>query len=105
MGKKGCTCADPELVPVMDLKMRLPYVSGNAYSRFCLCCGRRYFCKKSFWEKANQKFVIPRGEDEPIPVEEYEEENFFECPECGKPQFGTPSECKECAVPYDWGEE
>jgi len=46
--------------------------------------------------------VIPEGESKPVPVEEYDEENYFECPNCDHPQFGEPSECGNCGVEYTW---
>lgn len=102
---EACTCDDPNLVTVNDRNMAPVYVSGNKYSRYCTGCGRRYFCKDTFWKNADQKFVIPDGEDEPIPVDEYEDENFFECPECDEPHFGTPDECDACGAPYEWGDD
>lgn len=106
MGEAGCTCDDPDLVPVKDMNLNLPFISGNPYSRFCRCCGRRYFCAKSFWERAAEKFIIPENEKSPVPAEEYgdgEERNFFECPGCGHPHFGFPESCEgDCDAVYDW---
>lgn len=105
----GCDCDDPELVAVKDREKEESYVSGNPYSRFCLNCRRRYFCKQSFWERAKEKFVIPFGdsETEPVPAEEYAEredtDNFFECPKCGHPHFGKPDDC-DCGAEYQWDE-
>lgn len=104
MGERGCSCDDPDLVPVKDLNMDLPYVSGNPYSRYCRGCGRRYFCAKGFWERAKQKFVIPTNGDEPVEVDEYDDDNYFECPECGQPLFGFPDSCEDCGTEYDWGD-
>lgn len=100
----GCTCDDPSLVTIKDMNLTLPYVSGNAYSRYCQTCGRRYFCKKSFWKRAAEKFVIPKNEDEPIHVDDFDERdgcNFFECPQCDEPHFGQPDDC-ECGADYQW---
>lgn len=102
MGESACTCDDPDLVVVNDRNMAAIYVPGNPYSRFCLYCGRRYFCSNSFWEQADEKYIIPKGDDEPIPAEEYDDENFFECPECDHPHFGFPDECEACGVGFDW---
>lgn len=110
MGESGCTCEDPDLVPCQDRNMKLPYVSGNKYCRYCRNCGRRYFCKKSFWQRAKEKFVIPFGDEDadPIPVEDYVEEaderddNCFFCPECDTVLFGQPEECRECGAEYEW---
>lgn len=104
MGKRGCTCDDPDLVPVKDCNLLPPYTSGNPYSRYCRTCGRRYFCAKSFWEKAKERFIIPSGEGDPVHTDEYDDENYFECPSCGKPHFGYPDVCG-CGVEYDWGDE
>jgi hypothetical protein len=105
MSEDACTCDDPELVAVMDRNMVPVYVSGNKYCRYCLGCGRRYFCKKTFWERAKEKWVIPQGDDDPVPVEEFDDENFFECPECDHPHFGYPDECENCSQPYGWDEK
>lgn len=101
MGEPACTCDDPDLVTVKDRNMAKPYVAGNPYSRYCRNCKRRYFCADSFWEKAKEKFVIGLGADEPVHVDDYDEENFFECPECDKPHFGMPSGC-DCGADYEW---
>lgn len=103
----GCTCSDPDLVPVKDQKMSLPYVSGNPYSRYCRTCGRRYFCAKSFWERAKERFIIPQGEDDPVPADEYDgDEEYFECPDdgCHKPHFGQPDGCS-CGAEYVWDDD
>lgn len=102
MAESGCTCDDPDLVAAKDQNMSLPFVSGNPFSRFCRTCGRRYFCAKKFWEKATNRFIIPEGEDEPIPAEDYED--YFECPAdgCSHPHIGTPDECGSCGAEYDW---
>lgn len=101
MSEDGCTCDDPDLVVVKDRNMGLPYVSGNPYSRYCRTCGRRYFCGKSFWKRAIDKFVIPLDDDEPVSVDDYEDENFFECPKCDEPHFGQPESC-DCGAEYQW---
>jgi hypothetical protein len=98
----GCSCDDPELVAAKDRSMEPIYISGNPYSRYCLGCGRRYFCKDTFWENADEKYVIPKDGDEPVHVDDYDEENFFECPECGQPHFGTPDDCDSCGAEYAW---
>lgn len=100
-----CSCDDPELVTTVDRNMAPVYVSGNPYSRYCVNCGRRYFCKGSYWEKSDDKHVIPKGDEEPIPVDEYEDENFFECPKCGHPHFGQPDECEACDAKFKWSDE
>lgn len=105
MGEAACTCEEPELVPVKDRNMAPSYVSGNPYSRYCLGCGRRYFCKDYVWESSDEKYVIPKGEEEPVPIEEFDDENFFECPECGAPHFGFPDSCGDCGVGYTWEDE
>lgn len=105
MGESACSCDDPELVVVYDKNMEKPYVSGNRYCRFCRNCGRRYFCKDTYWEQADEQWVIPMGEDEPIPGDQYEaeyDENFFNCPECGHPHFGEPDSCEQCEADYNW---
>jgi len=102
MSKKGCSCEEPDLVPVNDRNLSLGYVSGNKYSRFCRTCGRRYFCTKSFWEKAAEKFIIPFESKEPVAAGEYDDENYFECPQCGKPHFGYPVDCDDCGVAFGW---
>lgn len=104
MTESDCSCDDPDLVVVRDRNMALPYVCGNPFSRYCTNCGRRYFCKESFWDNASEKWVIPNGDDEPIPIEDYDEENFFECPECDSPHFGFPDGC-ECGAKYQWDSE
>jgi len=104
MSEDACSCEDPDLVLVKDRNMALPYVSGNPYSRYCRGCSRRYFCKGTLWERAKDKFVIPNNDDEPIPVEDYEDENYFECPKCEHPMFGYPDSCEECGEEYDWGD-
>jgi hypothetical protein len=100
----GCSCDDPELVAVNDRNMAPVYVSGNPYSRYCTNCGRRYFCADSFWENSDDKHVIPDGEDEPVPFDEYEAENAFECPAdgCGTVHFGYPDQCDACGQTYKW---
>lgn len=102
MGERACTCDDPDLVTVKDRNMDQPYVAGNPYSRYCRNCGRRYFCANSFWEKAKEKFVIAINGDEPVHVDDYEEENYFECPKCDKPHFGEPDGCENCGADYNW---
>lgn len=105
MGEDPCTCDDAELVAVKDRNMAPVYVAGNPYSRYCLGCGRRYFCKSTYWKDALKKYIIPRNDDEPVPADEYDDENFFECPQCGEPQFGLPDDCEACDQEYDWPEE
>ena len=77
MSDSGCTCEEPDLVPVKDRNMERSYVSGNPYSRYCRTCGRRYFCAKSYWEHAGEKFVIPVDDDEPVRLDEYDGDNHF----------------------------
>lgn len=101
---ESCSCEDPELVVVKDRNMALPYVSGNPYSRYCLGCGRRYFCSESYWLKADEKYVIPNRRDEPVHVDDYEDENYFECPKCEEPHFGHPDGC-DCGAEYEWPDE
>ena len=101
----ACTCSDPDVVVTQDRNMSLPYVSGNAYCRYCRNCGRRYFCKKSFWQNIKEKFVIPMNGSEPEPVEDYDDENYFECPKCDHPHFGEPDSCENCGAEYEWGSE
>lgn len=103
MGERGCTCDSPDLVAVKDRNMARPYVSGNPYSRFCKGCGRRYFCAASFWERAKEKFVIPLGGDSPVSVSDFDDENYFECPQCDAPHFGHPAAC-ECGAEYEWSD-
>lgn len=98
----ACSCSDPDVVVTQDRNMALPYVSGNKFCRFCRGCKRRYFCKASFWINAAKKFVIPKDSDEPVPVEDFEDENYFECPSCDHPHFGEPSNCENCGVEYQW---
>lgn len=104
---EGCSCDDPNLVVAFDRHLAKPYVDGNPYCRFCLACGRRYFCKPSFWKKKGDKYVIPDGEEEPIHVDKFDGvqyENFFECPngDCNEPHFGEPEECDNCGANYNW---
>lgn len=105
---KGCSCSDPDLVVVKDRSMSLPYVSGNAYSRYCRTCGRRYFCKKSFWKRAAEKFIIPRDSSDPVSAEDFAGndtyDNFFTCPGCDEPHFGYPSDC-DCGAEYEWPDQ
>jgi len=103
MGESPCTCDDPDIVTVKDRNMEPSYIAGNPYSRFCKNCGRRYFCKASFWSGDDEKHIIPGNEEEPVSIEEYNDEygNFFECPECGEPHFGEPDECG-CGAVYQW---
>lgn len=37
--------------------------------------------------------------------DENEDENTFDCPECGEHVVGYPDECPECGVPYRWNDE
>lgn len=99
-----CTCDDPDIVVVRDRNMAFPYVSGNPYSRYCKGCKQRHFCSKTHWENADQKHVIPEGESEPVHVDDYEDENYFECPKCGNPHFGFPDDCA-CGADYEWPDE
>jgi hypothetical protein len=105
----GCDCGDADIVAVSDRNMAPVYVPGNPYSRFCLNCGRRYFCSDTFWKDASEPYVIPKGEDEPIPLSEYGksdefDENAFQCPAdgCDHPQFGKPAKCDACGTEYQW---
>lgn len=106
---QSCNCDEPDVVPVIDRNLAPTYISGNPYARLCRNCGQRHFCKGSFWEDSENKYVIPRAEGDedpdPIPVEEYEDENYFECPKCGKPRFGEPKKCEACGVEYEWEDD
>lgn len=91
---RRCTCDDPNLIPVKDGNLDVPYKDGNPYARYCTNCERRYFCAKSFFQKAAEKFLIPEGSNEPV--------HYFECPKCGADQTGEPDCCTDCGVEYEW---
>lgn len=102
----ACSCDDPDEVLVFDRNLAMPYVDGNPYGRFCRSCKRRVFCSEDFWKNADEKYVIPEGEEEPVHVSEFDGdqyENFFECiaENCREPHFGKPSGCG-CGAEYNW---
>lgn len=99
---KACDCDDPNLVIVTDRNMAPVYSPGNPYSRLCTNCSRRYFCSKEHWTGADERYVIPKGEEEPVHEDDFDDENLFECPNCGHPNFGQPSECEACGEEYVW---
>lgn len=97
--QSACTCEKPQLVTAIDENLAPDYMSGNKYCRYCLGCGRRYFCGKQFFKNAIQKYVIPMGDSEPVEA--------FECPaeDCGQLVHGEPDACPHCGAAYDWSDD
>jgi rubrerythrin len=104
----ACNCDESNLIRVFDRNMDQIYIPGNPYARICTGCGKRKFCSEERWQNADQQYVIPNGDDEPIRREEfseYSDVNIFDCPECGYTQFGMPSQCDACGQDYDWPDD
>lgn len=81
-----------------DLRMDNAWTSGNPYQRRCDSCNSMlHAASKSEWKNADQKHVIPRGGDDPVPVN-----NEFDCPACEKYNHGHPDECAACGAAFNW---
>lgn len=93
----GCVGEDNMMV-VRDLNLDYPWKGGNQYKRMCPDCGSVQFTARTYWEMAEPKFVIQKGEDKPKPM--------FTCPweDCDGELVGTPEECDECGNPLEWEE-
>lgn len=96
---EGCCVPEEEMMVVRDLNMNAPFKGGNQYCRICPECGKRTFCSKMYWKTADEQYVIPEGEEDPI--------QRFECPypDCDGSFFGTVDECPECENEIMWEDD
>jgi Zn finger protein HypA/HybF involved in hydrogenase expression len=94
----GCCVPESEMLVVRDLNMQAPYKGGNQYARICPECQSRTFTSKRYWQTTSPRYIIPKGEDEPVAV--------FDCPyEDCEGEFREderPDECPECGGELDW---
>jgi hypothetical protein len=101
-GSNGCnSCGDvpeSEMLVVRDLNMKAPHKGGNQYARICPECGQRTFCSKTYFETTDDPYVIPAGDDEPVPI--------YDCPydDCEGTLYGEVDECPDCEQEIIWEE-
>lgn len=115
----GCDCGEGEFVAALDLKLVPSHVPGNKYCRMCKNCGKRHFVSRKFFERSEDKHVIPVKETDPVEATECDScdsitwvtggsecarcgENIFDCPNCGEEVQGEPDECPNCGTDYNW---
>lgn len=92
--KAACECGNETFYFVKDLNLDKVWKAGNKYARLCTACGARYFLSEAMWERADDHYVILRGDDAPVPL--------FSCPACGESVTGTPDQCPFCEAEFDW---
>ena len=93
----SCDICGDNMIPVRnDNKYERTWVSGNPYSFVCEGCGHQKFTSEKYWEKADDRYIIPEG------GEVADITHYFDCPKCDTGVEGYPDECPECGTPYAW---
>jgi len=94
LNQQSCDCGCNEFYFCKDLNLEPVWKAGNKFCRVCADCGSRYFLAKSMYQQVSDRYIIPRGEDEPVPI--------FDCPRCEETVTGLPNSCPYCDAEYEW---
>lgn len=98
-GCDSCDTPEEEMMVVYDRNKDYPWKEGNPYARQCPECGSKTFTSKSYWESQEVPHVIPKGEDEPLPL--------YQCPypNCDGEFAGEQKACPECGGELIWEDD